>query len=261
MILDSIKVERNDAVLEITIDRPKANAIDAATSRRMGEVFRELRDSPDFRVAILTGAGERFFSAGWDLGAAAEGEAYEAEYGVGGFGGISELPGLDKPVIAALNGLAVGGGFEIALACDLVIAAQHVELMLPEVRVGLMPDSGSIRLPRKIPYAIAMEMLLTGRRMNAQEAARWGLVNAVVPAGDLLAEARRLATEIVRGAPLGVASVKEAVRETEGLGISDAYRKLRSGELSAYQRMLRSEDALEGPRAFAEKREPVWRGQ
>jgi len=258
---DPLKVERNDAVLEITIDRPKANAIDAATSRRMGELFRELRDVPELRVAILSAAGERFFSAGWDLGAAAEGEAYEADYGVGGFGGVSELPGLNKPVIAALNGLAAGGGFEIALACDLVVAARHVELMLPEVRVGLMPDAGSIRLPRKLPHAVAMEMLLTGRRMGAQEAARWGLVNAVVPAAELMAEARRLAAEIVRSAPLGVASVKEAVRETEGLGITAAYRKLRSGDLPAYQQMLDSEDAREGPRAFTEKREPVWSGK
>ncbi len=258
---DVLKVVRNGAILEVTLDRPKANAIDTATSRRMGALFADFRDDPALRVAILSGAGSRFFSAGWDLGAAAEGETFESDFGVGGFGGISQLHDLDKPVIAAVNGLAVGGGFELALAADLIVAAEHAQFFLPETRVGVMPDSGAIRLTRRIPYHLAMEMLLTGRRMDAAEAARWGLVNAVAPLDRLMDEARRLAEAIVKGAPLGIAATKAVVRASAALSIEDSYALLASGQPPAYRAMLESEDAREGPRAFAEKREPVWKGR
>lgn len=258
---DSLKTSCNGQILEVTLDRPKANAIDNATSRAMGELFSEFRDDPDLRVAILTGAGERFFSAGWDLNAAADGDALEGEYGVGGFGGITELHDLNKPIIAAVNGMAVGGGFELALACDLIVAADHAEFFLPEIFVGLIADAAALRLPKRLPYPIAQEMLLTGRRMGAEEARRWGLVNAVVPRDQLLDKAREFANTIIQAAPLSIAAVKEITRATAALSVPDGYVLLKSGQLPHYTQMLKSEDAKEGPRAFAEKREPVWKGK
>ncbi|MEY4230671.1 MAG: crotonobetainyl-CoA hydratase, partial [Actinomycetota bacterium] len=175
-----------DGVAGVTIDRPKANAIDAATSIEMGEAFLAFEADPAVRVVIVTGAGERFFSAGWDLNAAGGGESFDEDWGAGGFGGFPDLPNRTKPVIAAVNGMAVGGGFEIAMAADLIVAADHAQLFLPEAALGILPDAGSVRLPQLLPAHIAREMLLTGRRMGADEAARWGLVNRVVPGAELL---------------------------------------------------------------------------
>lgn len=245
----------------MTLDRPKANAIDAATSRDMGQIFANFRDDPDLRVAIITGAGEKFFSAGWDLNAAASGEAIESDYGVGGFAGITEMFDLNKPVIAAINGMAVGGGFELALACDLIVAADHAQFFLPEIFVGVLADAASFRLPKRLPYHIAMEMLLTGRRMDAEEALEWGLVNAVVPQVQLMEKAREFATTIIKAAPLSIAAIKEVTRATQALNVEESYALLRSSKLKTYQTMLESEDAIEGPRAFAEKREPIWKGK
>jgi crotonobetainyl-CoA hydratase len=258
--MSALSIVKNNQLLEITLNRPKANAIDAATSRDMGALFANFRDDPSLRVAILTGAGEKFFSAGWDLNAAASGEAIAGDYGVGGFGGLAELPNLNKPVIAAVNGLAVGGGFELALACDLIVAAEHSQFFLPEIFVGVLADAASIRLPKRLPHHIALEMLLTGRRMSAQEALKWGLVNAVVPQSELLNKARDYAQTIIRAAPLAIGALKEVTRESASLSIEDSYKKLRSGTLKTYEAMLVSEDAKEGPKAFAEKREPVWKG-
>jgi crotonobetainyl-CoA hydratase len=256
----ALAVVRDGPVLEVTLDRPKANAIDAATSRQMGELFCEFRDDPALRVAIITGAGERFFSAGWDLAAAADGESIESDYGPGGFAGLTELHDLDKPVIAAVNGLAVGGGFELALACDLVVAVDSAEFFVPEALVGVLADAATFRLPKRLPRPIAMELLLTGRRMGAEEAHRWGLVNAVTARAALMETARDYARSIVRAAPLAVAAVKEIARATEAMSIAECYRLMRSGTLPAYERMLASDDAREGPRAFTEKREPRWQG-
>jgi crotonobetainyl-CoA hydratase len=256
---DAVKVRKDGAILEVTLDRPKANAIDVSTSVAMGEVFVAFRDDSDLRVAILTGGGEKFFSAGWDLKAAAEGEAYDADYGPGGFGGITELHDLNKPVIAAVNGLAFGGGFELALACDLVVAAEKAEFCLPEIKVGVLADAATFRLPKRLPRNIAMELLMTGRRMGAEEAARWGLVNAVVPSA--MERARELAALLAAGPPLALAAVKAVVRETETLDNEECYALMRSGNLAAFEAMLASQDAREGPRAFAEKRDPVWTGK
>lgn len=256
-----LRTERRGAVLEVTLDRPKANAIDAATSRAMGEIFARFRDDPALRVTILTGAGGKFFSAGWDLGAAAGGEAFESDYGAGGFGGFPELPGLDKPVIVAVNGMAVGGGFEIALAADMIVAADHAQFFLPEAQLGVIPDAGTIRLPKLLPRAIAAEMLLTGRRMTAEEAACRGLVNAVVPADRLMETARDLAGRVVASAPLSVAAVKDLMRRTEAMSVEDGLALMRGGGVESYRRALDSEDAKEGPRAFAEKRRPEWKGR
>ncbi len=253
--------ETIDTTLVVTLDRPKANAIDAATSRELSRVFAAFRDDDALRAAVFTGAGERFFSAGWDLGAAAAGEEYEADYGEGGFGGFAELPGLAKPVIAAVNGLAVGGGFELVLSADLAVAAEHAEFFLPEAGLGIIADTGSIRLPRVLPAAIAGEVLYAGRRIDAAEAHRWGLVNAVVPADAVLAAALALAERVASSAPLAVAAVIDIGRRTAGMTLEAAYSELRSGDIEAYEQMLASEDAAEGPTAFAEKRKPVWKGR
>ena len=259
---EPVRMDVDQGVLVVTLDRPKANAIDVPTSRALYDAFRRLQEDPSLRVAVLTGAGDRFFSAGWDLKAAAAGEAVDADHGPGGFGGLTELFDRTKPVIAAVNGLALGGGLELALAADLIVAADHAELALPEVRVGVVADSGGLlRLPRRLPDAVAREMLLTGRRMPADEAGRWGLVNRVVPAPDLMATALALAGEVCAAAPLAVAAVEEILAETASLDVRDGFRRQRSGDLPSYERMLRSEDAVEGPRAFAEKREPRWRGR
>ncbi len=256
-----IEVTQNGQILEVVLNRPKANAIDAATSRLMGELFCKFRDDPSLRVAILTGGGEKFFSAGWDLKAAAEGEAIESDYGVGGFAGLTELHDLNKPVIAAVNGMAVGGGFELALSCDLIVAADHAQFFLPEIFVGVLADAASFRLPKRLPRQIGMEMLLTGRHMGAEEARQWGLVNAVVSPDQLMDKARAYAETIIQAAPLAITAVKEVTRATENLDIEACYALMRSGTLPTYEKMLTSEDAQEGPRAFAEKREPVWQGK
>lgn len=257
----TVKAERRGAVLEIVLDRPKANAIDAATSRELGAVFVDFGEDPSLRVAIITGAGERFFSAGWDLKAAARGESVDEDNGPGGFAGLTELFDLNKPVIAAVNGIAAGGGFELALAADMIVASAHAECFLPEVKIGLIADGGGVlRLPRRLPRAIATEMLLTGRRASADELARFGVVNRVVPGADLMDAARELAGQMVDNAPLSVAAIKEVLRETEALSVQAAYAVLKRRELPAYAALYASEDMREGPRAFAEKRKPIWRG-
>ncbi len=255
-----LHVTRNGAVLEIVLDRPKANAIDARTSREMGAVFTAFRDDPGLRVAVLTGAGERFFSAGWDLKAAAEGESAEADYGIGGFGGFPALPNLNKPVITAINGMAVAGGFEIAIAGDIILAADHAEMWFTETHMGLVADTGSFRLPRQIPRVLAMELLLTGRRLTAEEAVRMGLINRAVPGPDLMEAAREMAALIVRGAPLAVEATKEIVRLTETVPVGDCYAMMREGKFPTYNRLMLSPDVEEGARAFVEGRDPVWRG-
>ena len=260
MTCESLHVERRGRILEVTLDRPKANAIDAATSRRMSTVFAGFRDDPDMRVAIVTAAGERFFSAGWDLKAAAGGEAPDTDYGEGGFGGLQELPRLNKPVIAAVNGMALGGGFELALSCDLILAAEHVRFALPEINVGVLADAASIKLPRRIPFHVSMDLLLTGRWMPAAEAARWGLVNEVLPAAGLLARAREIADLLVAGPPLVFAAIKETQRMTESLPVAEAFALMHAKGIPAVNTLYGSEDLQEGTRAFAEKRPPNWKG-
>ena len=248
-------------ILEVTIDRPKANAIDLATSRIMGDVFKAFRDDPKLRVAILTASGDKFFCPGWDLKAAAGGDAVDGDYGVGGFGGLQELPHLNKPVICAVNGICCGGGLEIALSCDIILAAAHATFALPEIRSGTVADAASIKLPKRIPYHIAMELLLTGRWVDAEEAHRWGFVNRIVPAEKLMQEARAMAKLIASGPPLVMAAIKEVVRDAEDSKFQDALNRITRRQLQTVDKLYGSDDMMEGFRAFTEKRDPVWKGK
>jgi crotonobetainyl-CoA hydratase len=256
-----VRMRTADGVLTITLDRPRANAVDVAASHALYEAFARLESDPDLRAGIITGAGERFFCAGWDLKAAAAGEPVDADHGPGGFAGLTELHGRRKPVIAAVNGIAAGGGFELALAADLVVAAEHAQFSLPEATLGIIPDSGGVlRLPRRLPRPLALELLLTGRVLTASQALDLGLVNDVVPGEHLLQAARALAARIVASAPLAVAAILEVLEATDSQSVRDGYGTLRSGTLPAYAAMQASQDAIEGPAAFAERRPPAWRG-
>jgi crotonobetainyl-CoA hydratase len=256
---DGVKVVRNGAILEVTLDRPKANAIDLPTSRRLNEVIAQFRDDPGLRVAIVTGAGERFFCAGWDLKAASGGERSDEDWGPGGFGGLNYPRNLDKPIIAAVNGIACGGGFEIVLGTDIIVMEEHATFGLPEINVGVLADAGTIKLRRRIPYHVAVEFLMTGRFMDAAEAKHWGLANHVVPKGGALAKARAIAQQLVNGPPLLFPAIKQLLRHSEVVGEHEAFELHDS--LSRVQAVLRSEDLKEGARAFSEKRKPVWQGK
>ncbi len=254
-----IRVEVNGPILEITFDHPPAHAIDQQASRDLDAALTRLNDDPALRVAIVTATGDRMFSAGWDLKAVAAGDSGE-DFGPHGFMSLNRHD-LVKPVICAVNGLAVGGGFEFALNATLVIAAPHAEFGLPELQRGFIPEAGGLwRAHRRLPANIASELLLTGRRMTAEEGRHHGFVNRIVPTDKLMATARELAGQIVSAAPLAVAALLEVTREVEGLSDRQAFDKLYSG-LPARDRIRASEDYKEGPRAFAEKRAPRWTGK
>lgn len=255
-----VLARQDNGILEVTINRPKANAIDLPTSRQMGTIFKLFRDDPDLRVAIVTGAGEKFFSAGWDLKAAAAGDAVDGDYGVGGFGGIQELRDMNKPVIGAVNGIACGGGLEIGLSADIIIAADHATFALPEIRSGTVADAATIKLPKRIPYHIAMEMLLTGRWLDAEEAHRWGFVNTIVARDALMDRAREIAQQLAEGPPLVYAAIKEIAREAEAQSFQATMNRVVRRQFRTVDALYSSDDQIEGARAFAEGRKPVWKG-
>ena len=252
-----VKTKIQGSILEVTIDRPKANAIDAKTSIILGDIFSDFRDNPKLKVAIVTGAGEKFFSAGWDLKAVNEGEEADADYGVGGFGGLQELPNMNKPIIAAVNGIACGGGFEIMISADIIIAAEHATFALPEINVGVVADAATIKLRRRIPYHVAVEFLMTGRWMDVKEAKHWGLVNEIVNKNDLLKRSWKIADKISNGPNLIYSSIKEVLRETENEKEIPSFKILRS--LESVKKVYESEDLKEGASSFVKKTDPNWK--
>ena len=257
MTLDFVRYEKRDHVAVVTINRPEVmNSLHPGANEELDRVWNDFAADADLWVGILTGAGEKAFSAGNDL-------KWTAQHGMprvpkNGFAGLTARFDLLKPIIAAVNGFALGGGLEIALACDLIIAAEHATLGLPEPRVGLMAAAGGVhRLPRSIPLKIAMGMLLTGKSITAAEAATLGLVNEVVPLADLMPTAERWARTICECSPLSVQATKQSAYDGLGRPLAEAM----SIRYPAATRLFKSEDVREGPRAFTEKRKPNWQGR
>jgi enoyl-CoA hydratase/carnithine racemase len=259
MNFEFVKYEKKEHIAYITFNRPeRLNALHPACHVEMDQVWDDFVGDKAMWVAIVTGAGDKAFSAGNDLRWTAEHRGEPLMRSKGGFAGITARYDIYKPIIAAVNGFALGGGFEIALSCDIIIAAEHARFGLPEPRVGLMAAAGGVhRLPRHIPLKIAMGMMLTGKHITAAEAHRWGIANEVVPLKDLIATSERWAHEIMECSPLSVQATKEAALNGLGMPVVDAIAKNYDGQV----RLFRSKDAVEGPLAFSQKRKPNWSGE
>lgn len=262
----AILYEKKDKIAIITINRPEAmNAIDPETSEELGKAWMDFRDDPDMWVGILTGAGDKAFSAGADLkkmipftAKLSAIERREREERFPGFGGITRGLNIWKPIIAAINGFCLAGGLEMALACDLRVAADHATFGLMEVRWGIIPGAGGTqRLPRMIPLARAMEMILMAERIDAQEALRLGLVNRVVPLPEVMPTAIKMAESILEKGPLAVRAAKEAILRGLSMPVEEGLRL----EAFLQSHLLKTEDAVEGPKAFAEKRKPQFKAK
>lgn len=258
MAYEYATVERKGRLYIVTVNRPeRMNALHPPAAAELSDIWDEFQNDPDAWIGILTGAGDRAFSAGNDLKFLAE-TGKPALLGKNGFGGIATRYDLWKPVIAAVNGFALGGGFEMALACDIIIAAEHAQFGLPEPKRGLIAGAGGVhRLPRMIPQKLAMGMILTGRHITAQEAADYGLVNEVVPREKLMETAERWANEILECAPLSVWASKQSVLEGLSLPLQSAIER----QYRTVAILRNSADTIEGPRAFAEKRKPNWQAR
>jgi enoyl-CoA hydratase/carnithine racemase len=259
MDLKFVKYEKKDHLALVTFNRPEVmNAMHPPCHVEMDQVWDDFAADKNLWVAILTGSGDKAFSAGNDLKYTAAHQGEVMPKWRGGFAGITDRYDIVKPVIAAVNGFALGGGLEIALACDIIIAAEHARLGLPEPRVGLMAGAGGVhRLPRHIPLKIAMGMILTGRHITAAEAHRWGLVNEVVPLKDLMPTAERWAAEIMECSPLSIQASKEQAYQ----GLHESIEAATAGKYPATTKLFKSKDLIEGPRAFAEKRKPNWKNE
>jgi len=255
---EHVRVRRDGHLLEVTINRPAArNALHPPANDELDEIFDAYFADPSLWVAILTGAGDRAFSAGNDLAYTASGRPMWVPKN--GFAGLTGRRAMTKPVIAAVNGYALGGGFEIALACHLVVADSTAKFGLTEVKVGLVAAAGGlVRLPRAIPPKLATELILTGRRLDAAEARDLGLVNRVTEAGGALAGARALADEILAGSPTSVRASLQIMAETDGIADTVDAVTHPSGALDE---LMASEDVIEGVTAFAQKRPPTWRNR
>ena len=260
-----VELHRDGPVLEIRMVKPKVNAICRRFSRAMELAALQLQDDPDLRVGILSSGNDRAFSAGLDFQestrAADRDDSIKAKEG--GFGGITTLWSLKKPLIAAINAPAIGGGLELALSCDIMLMADEAWLQLPELQRGLLPDGGGLqRLPRRIPWHVATAMIWTGDPMTAAEAHRWGLVHKTAPRSELMDLARATALKLAKGAPLAMQALKETLRVVDGLPDRAAMslRADSAGDLACYRRMLTSDDMIEGQRAFLERRAPRWTG-
>lgn len=258
---ETILFDVQDKVARVTINRPESlNALDSTAHRRLEAIWDEVERNTDIRCVVLTGQGERAFSAGADLkeDTGKTGVEYWKSFSETGFRSISLRQGLATPVIARVNGLALGGGFEMVMGCDLVIAADTACFGLPEAKVGRLPlDGGMVMLQRLIPRNVAMGMMMTGRMASAEEMARYGLVNAVVPYADLDAETDRWVADVLASAPLSLRAIKVSARQTSQMSIHQAYVHSTPELMAA----LQSEDADEGVRAFRQKRPPVWKGR
>lgn len=267
-----VQVTVNGGVLEVAMARPPVNAINLSLSRQMYDAFRQLNEDDSLRVGLLHSAGnaKNIFSAGWDLKAFAAGESVDAEQGFdlgpGGLGGLPEFFGLYKPVVVAVAGGAIGGGFELALGGDVIVCAEDAWFWLPEMQRGFLPDAGAIqKLHHRIPYNVAVDMIMTGRKMYADEAKHWGLVRDVVPVDKLMDHAREVAATIAAGAPLVAVALKEFLRRYGHASVEQSHAATRrawvgQSDLPNYERMIQSDDFREGSVAFAEKRDPAFKG-